>query len=549
MRAQPGLRQERQVPLLHRQHRHRPARLRLRHVQLPAPPDAQRLRRGLEEDRPVAARPRKRRRESRRREEALRRQERESRARREQKKADRGATAARRSPKPGDKKEPPKVTIDFDDISQRILALPIPDPELRRSGGGQGEHALHLRIPPTRRRHGRDAAQVRSGKAQARQGARRTSTASSSRPTARRCSTASSRTGSSLPPRHRHARVQARRGQDQDRRHGGLRRPDAPSGSRCTARPGASSATSSTTRTIHGLDLQGHGEEVRAVPGFARAPRRPELPLPGDARRIVGRPSLRAGRRHARSEARAGRIARRRLQGRERALPLRQNLQRRELEPELRAPLTQPGVNVKAGEYLLAVKGRNLTANDNIYSFFESTANKQVVIKVGPNPDGAGSREVTVVPVPERGRAAQSGLDRREPPQGGQDDRRQAGLRLPARHCAGAATPIFNRYYFCAARQTGGGRRRAFNGGGQAADYIIDYLRKPLISYWAVRDGEDFRQPFGAMPGPKAMIDQRVCRQSGGDYHAVDVPPRADRPADRQSAPGAGWSASAATRS
>ena len=67
--------------------------------------------------------------------------------------------------------------------------------------------------------------------------------------------------------------------------------------------------------------------------------------------------------------------------------------------PNLRAPLTQPGVNVKAGEYLLAVNGRNLTATDNIYSFFEATANKQVVIKVGPNPDGSNAREVTVVPV------------------------------------------------------------------------------------------------------------------------------------------------------
>jgi tricorn protease len=67
--------------------------------------------------------------------------------------------------------------------------------------------------------------------------------------------------------------------------------------------------------------------------------------------------------------------------------------------PQLRAPLTQPGVNVVAGEYLLAVKGRNLTASDNLYQLFESTAGKQIVIKVGPNPDGTGAREVTVVPV------------------------------------------------------------------------------------------------------------------------------------------------------
>src|SRR5438128_6902227 len=67
--------------------------------------------------------------------------------------------------------------------------------------------------------------------------------------------------------------------------------------------------------------------------------------------------------------------------------------------PQLRAPLTQPGVNVKAGEYLLAVNGRNLTAQDNLYKFFEATANKNVALKVGPKPDGAGSREVTVVPI------------------------------------------------------------------------------------------------------------------------------------------------------
>ena len=68
--------------------------------------------------------------------------------------------------------------------------------------------------------------------------------------------------------------------------------------------------------------------------------------------------------------------------------------------PQLRAPLTQPGVEVKEGEYLLAVNGREVRGTDNVYSFFEGKANKQVVIKIGPNPDGSNSREVTVVPVP-----------------------------------------------------------------------------------------------------------------------------------------------------
>ncbi len=51
--------------------------------------------------------------------------------------------------------------------------------------------------------------------------------------------------------------------------------------------------------------------------------------------------------------------------------------------PKLRAPLTQPGVNVKAGEYLLAVNGRDVRTPNDVYSFFEETAGKQVVLKVG----------------------------------------------------------------------------------------------------------------------------------------------------------------------
>ncbi|MGZ5499324.1 MAG: PDZ domain-containing protein, partial [Candidatus Aminicenantales bacterium] len=38
--------------------------------------------------------------------------------------------------------------------------------------------------------------------------------------------------------------------------------------------------------------------------------------------------------------------------------------------PRLKAPLTQPGVNVAAGEYLLAVNGRDVTAAEEVYKPF-----------------------------------------------------------------------------------------------------------------------------------------------------------------------------------
>ncbi len=73
-------------------------------------------------------------------------------------------------------------------------------------------------------------------------------------------------------------------------------------------------------------------------------------------------------------------------------------------------------MNVKAGDYILAVNGRDLHATDNIYSFFQQTAGKQVVFKVGSNPDGKDSREVTVVPSRERRERSASGVDREQSP-------------------------------------------------------------------------------------------------------------------------------------
>ncbi len=184
--------------------------------------------------------------------------------------------------------------------------------------------------------------------------------------------------------------------------------------------------------------------------------------------------------------------------------------------PQLRAPLTQPGVNVKAGEYLLAVNGRNLTATDNLYQAFESTAGKQIVIKVGPNPDGTGAREVTVVPI-----ASEGGLrnlawvedNRRKVEK--MSDGKLAYIYLP--DTAGGGYTFFNRYFFSQLDKQGAVVDERYNSGGHAADYVVDYLKKPLNSFWALRDGMDFRQPVATMPGPKAMLANEYSG-SGGDY-------------------------------
>ena len=183
--------------------------------------------------------------------------------------------------------------------------------------------------------------------------------------------------------------------------------------------------------------------------------------------------------------------------------------------PKLRAPLTQPGVNVKAGEYLLAVDGRDVSASRDVYSYFEETAGKQVKLRVGPNTDGSGSREVTVVPVDDetslRNYAWIEGNRRKVDEMTGG---RVAYVYLP--DTAGGGYTNFNRYYFAQVGKDAVIIDERYNGGGDIADYVIDYLRRSLLSHWSLREGTDITTPIEAIFGPKVMITNEMAG-SGGD--------------------------------
>jgi tricorn protease len=183
--------------------------------------------------------------------------------------------------------------------------------------------------------------------------------------------------------------------------------------------------------------------------------------------------------------------------------------------PQLRAPLTQPGVNVKAGEYLLAVNGKELTAADNPYRALESTAGKAVTLKVGPNPDGSNAREVTAVPVESEVQLrniswVEDNRRKVEKMSGG----RVAYVYMPDTGFGGYAN--FNRYFFAQVDKDALVLDERFNGGGKAADYVIDYLRRELLNYWTAREGKTYETPGGAIYGPKAMVINEFAG-SGGD--------------------------------
>jgi tricorn protease len=183
--------------------------------------------------------------------------------------------------------------------------------------------------------------------------------------------------------------------------------------------------------------------------------------------------------------------------------------------PQLRAPLTEPGVNARAGEYLLAVNGRDLAPPTNLYSLFENTSGKIVELTLGPNADGRGARTVQVVPIASEAALrnrdwVEGNLKRVQEATGG----RVAYVYVP--NTAGAGHTYFKRYFYPQVHKDAVIIDERFNGGGSVADYYIDILRRPFIANWAMRYGDNLRTPFASIQGPKAMIIDETAG-SGGD--------------------------------
>jgi tricorn protease len=183
--------------------------------------------------------------------------------------------------------------------------------------------------------------------------------------------------------------------------------------------------------------------------------------------------------------------------------------------PELRSPLTEPGVNVNEGDFILAVNGWPLRAPTNIFQHFEMTADRVTTLTVNTTPTMAGARNVTVIPI-----GSETALRHLAWVEGNRrkvdelTNGRVAYIYMPDTATSGYSS--FNRYYFSQLDKDAVIIDERFNGGGSVADYVIDMLSRPLLSRWATREGKTFTSPNAAIFGPKIMIINEFAG-SGGD--------------------------------
>jgi tricorn protease len=184
--------------------------------------------------------------------------------------------------------------------------------------------------------------------------------------------------------------------------------------------------------------------------------------------------------------------------------------------PDLRSPLTEPGVDISEGDYIISVNGKNVSGADNLYRFFENTANTLIDLTISKTADGSNAKKVIVTPL-----ETEWAIRNRDWVEGNMKKVHEASngdvayVYVPNTSVAGFE--YFKRYFYPQANKKAIIIDERYNGGGSLADYYIDILKRPEQAYWNFRYGQDLKSPSASIQGPKVMITDETAG-SGGDY-------------------------------
>lgn len=198
--------------------------------------------------------------------------------------------------------------------------------------------------------------------------------------------------------------------------------------------------------------------------------------------------------------------------------------------PNLSAPLAQPGNSAKVGEYIVAINGKEIQPGTNIYAYLEGTANQYTQIQVNTKPGLDGARLIGTIPVTNENQLRLMDWvegNRRKVDE--LSDGKIAYVYLP--NTGGPGYTFFNRYYFSQQDKKGAVIDERNNGGGSAADYMVDIMARKLQGYFNSRanDHRPFTTPIAGIWGPKVMLINGRAG-SGGDllpylFHQMEIGP------------------------
>jgi tricorn protease len=186
-----------------------------------------------------------------------------------------------------------------------------------------------------------------------------------------------------------------------------------------------------------------------------------------------------------------------------------------EWDAEARSPLKRPGVEVKEGDYLLAVNGLPLDIELEPYAAFQGLADKPVFLTVNDKPELKGAREILVQTLSSEARLRHLAWIEKNRKQVDESTAGKVGyVYVPDTGRNGQSELV--RQFRAQFDKEGLIIDERFNSGGQIPDRFVELLSRKVINYWGVRDGHDWSWPQVANSGPKAMLINGWSG-SGGD--------------------------------
>ncbi|HME00044.1 MAG TPA: PDZ domain-containing protein [Terriglobia bacterium] len=184
--------------------------------------------------------------------------------------------------------------------------------------------------------------------------------------------------------------------------------------------------------------------------------------------------------------------------------------------PNLRSPLTEPGVDVKQGDYLLAVDGRPLRVPQSPDEVFLNTANQNVTLTVNGKPTEDGARHVVVKPLSDDYGLHE--LDMIETNRRKVDEAtggRVGYVYLP--NMGGPGLDEFVKQFFPQIRKEGLIIDVRYNGGGFVDQLIFERLRRVLAGMGSARNFESGTEPAVVFYGSMVCVTNHYAA-SDGDY-------------------------------
>lgn len=180
-----------------------------------------------------------------------------------------------------------------------------------------------------------------------------------------------------------------------------------------------------------------------------------------------------------------------------------------------KAPLTQPGIDVKEGMYLIAINGKPVRATENLFKFLQNSADKAIEITVNDKPTDEAAKDFTVVPIgSDRYLRYLDWVEMNREKVAKVTNSTVGYLHVPDTGTNGLN--LFVKQFLAQTNKKGIIVDVRYNSGGMVPDRFIEYMRRPLTNMWSRRYAGEIRWPVSAVHGQFVCI-ANAWAGSGGD--------------------------------